>query len=110
MWLIDENLNVRLHQILNELGIKAQTATYAGFKGMENGELLSAAKKAGFTAILTRDNLYAQDSGFLSGVSVDIGIVVIEVRVPQDTLLTWFRQQFATNPIMPVPGKVVTWP
>ena len=110
MWLIDENLNVRLHQVLNDLGVTAQSASYAGFNGMKNGELLSAAKKAGFTAILTRDNLYAQDSGFLSGAFGDIGIVAIEVRVPQDTFLTWFRQEFASNPVQPIAGKVVIWP
>ena len=87
MWLIDENLNVRLYQVLSELGITAHSVSYAGLKGLKNGELLAAAQRMAYSTILTRDNLYAQESGFLGGSYPEIGIVVIEVRVPQDTFL-----------------------
>ena len=110
MWLIDENFDVRLHKVLSDLGIKAQTAEHAGLKGLANGALLRSAQKLGYRVIVTRDALYAQDSGFLSGNFPEIAVVVVEVKVPQDRILDWFREEFKKVPIVPAPGKVTFWP
>lgn len=51
--LLDENLphSLRLHLG----GHDAQTAVYAGFAGLKNGELLSAAEEAAFDVLVTGD-------------------------------------------------------
>ena len=51
--LIDECVDERLRHAL--LGHDCQTARYAGLAGLENGDLLAAAEKAGFELFLTVD-------------------------------------------------------
>ena len=51
--LIDECIDERLRNAL--LGHDCQTARYAGLSGLENGDLLAAAEKAGFELFLTVD-------------------------------------------------------
>jgi predicted nuclease of predicted toxin-antitoxin system len=51
--LLDENLP---HQLRAQLpGFDVSTAVYAGFGGFKNGELLNAAKSAGYDVLLTGD-------------------------------------------------------
>jgi len=110
MWLIDENLDVRLHQVLADAGITAHTAEFSGLKGLANGKLLETAARLGYTVILTRDVLYAQDSGFLQGQHPTIAIIIVKVTIPQNRICEWFRDELQATPIQPVPGKVVVWP
>jgi len=51
--LLDECVHEGLRNYL--AGHDSQTARYAGFAGLENGELLNAAESAGFDVILTVD-------------------------------------------------------
>jgi predicted nuclease of predicted toxin-antitoxin system len=51
--LIDECLDERLRGSFS--GHDCQTARYAGFAGLKNGELLSAAESARFEVLLTAD-------------------------------------------------------
>lgn len=51
--LLDECVNEQLRQ--HFLGHECQTARYAGFAGLENGELLEAAEAAKFEVLLTVD-------------------------------------------------------
>jgi predicted nuclease of predicted toxin-antitoxin system len=51
--LIDECLDERLRNFLPDHD--CQTARYAGFAGLKNGELIEAAEKAKFEALLTLD-------------------------------------------------------
>ncbi len=110
MWLIDENLDIRLHQVLSKFSIIAHTAKFAGLNGLANGKLLEAAERLGYSTILTRDSLYATDSGFLKGTYPQIAIVVVEYKIPQQQFLEWFENQFRTSPITAVAGNVIVWP
>jgi len=51
--LLDECVNEGLRNYLS--GHDCQTARYAGFAGLENGELLAAAETAKFDVVLTVD-------------------------------------------------------
>jgi predicted nuclease of predicted toxin-antitoxin system len=51
--LVDECIDRRLRDLLP--GHDCQTARYAGFGGLENGALLTAAENAGFDVLLTVD-------------------------------------------------------
>lgn len=51
--LLDENLPHTLRRFLSHHN--AQTAVYAGFAGLKNGQLLVAAEAAGFDVLLTGD-------------------------------------------------------
>ena len=57
MWLLDANMDVHLESILRDLGISCETAAARGWKALSNGELVTAAVTAGFTCLLTRDQL-----------------------------------------------------
>lgn len=52
--LIDECLDERLRSSFS--GHDCQTARYAGFAGLKNGQLLSAAESARFEVLLTADH------------------------------------------------------
>jgi hypothetical protein len=51
--LLDENLPHALRTYLTHHD--AQTAAYAGFAGLKNGQLLAAAESAGFEVLITGD-------------------------------------------------------
>jgi len=110
MWLIDENLDVRLYKVLSEFGIEARTAEFANLKGLDNGRLLRAAESKGYNTILTRDILYHQDSGFNPSLYPNIGIVVVRITVPQKQFVDWFKSEFQKTPIEPKIGQVLVWP
>lgn len=52
--LLDENLPHRLRPLL--IGHEVFTVAFMGWKGIENGELLSLANAHGFDAVITKDN------------------------------------------------------
>ena len=62
MWLLDHNLPKQLAGSLKSLGIECDTAANRGWNDLGNGELLSAASRADFTCILTRDVLFAESA------------------------------------------------
>ena len=45
MWLLDANLDIRICEILTEIGIESQTAEALGWKTLSNGHLVAAALK-----------------------------------------------------------------
>lgn len=73
--LLDENLPHRLRPLI--IGHDCATATYMGWGGKRNGELLTLAAANGFDAFLTKDtNLpYQQDQAKLP-----LAIVVLRAR------------------------------
>ena len=62
MWLLDVKMDVHLVQTLLELGVSCDTAANRGWKALSNGELVSAAIAAGFTCLLTRDQLFCESA------------------------------------------------
>jgi hypothetical protein len=55
MWLLDANMDVHLVQTLKEIGLSRDWKA-------SNGELVSAAVAAGFTCLLTRDQLFGESA------------------------------------------------
>ena len=58
MWLVDENLPPKLYRTLEDFGIPAQSATYAGLSGITNGVLTKKAFERGFRVIVTQDKTH----------------------------------------------------
>jgi len=73
--LLDECVNQRLRNYLP--GHECQSARYAGFGGMKNGELLDAAQAANFEVLLTVDRgiSYQQDLN-----RRNIAIVILQAK------------------------------
>src|SRR5215472_18353523 len=73
--LLDECVNQRLRNYLP--GHECQSARYAGFGGMKNGELLDAAQAANFEVLLTVDRgiAYQQDLN-----RRNIAIVILQAK------------------------------
>jgi predicted nuclease of predicted toxin-antitoxin system len=62
MWLLDANMPVQLVGLLRELGIEAESAVARGWNTLSNGSLVSAAARAEFTVLLTRDRLFGESA------------------------------------------------
>ena len=77
--LLDENLP---HPLRHEItGHDCMTVAYAGWAGIENGELLSRAAAAEFDALLTKDaNLEYENT------LVDLPIAVVVLHAPTNKL------------------------
>ena len=60
--LIDECIDERLRNCFP--GHECQTARYAGFAGLKNGDLLDAAESAGFDVLLTVDQGLPYEQNF----------------------------------------------
>lgn len=111
MWLLDANVDVHLVQTLHDLGVSCDTAANRGWKALSNGELVSAAVAAGFTGLLTRDQLFGESAARALKAFPSFAVVVMDL--PQ---LRWpaYHQTFvapwAERPIEPIPGTLVHWP
>jgi hypothetical protein len=62
MWLLDANMDVHLAQMLHEFGVPCDTAAKRGWKALSNGDLVAVAIAAGFTCLLTRDQLFGESA------------------------------------------------
>lgn len=111
MLLLDHNLPQQLRDLLIELGMKADTAAYRSWERLRNGDLVSVASAARYSAILTRDVKFAQSASTSLLKYPSMAIVVI--RLPQRSsklYVSAFRDAWTKGPIVPAPGKVVFWP
>src|SRR5690242_8416274 len=73
--LLDENLP---HQLRKEIaGHDCFTVAYMGWGGIENGELLSLARGAGFDALLTKDANLQYEQNL---VNLPVAVVVLHAR------------------------------
>lgn len=111
MWLLDANLDVRICQLLGEFGIASQTAESHGWKHLLNGQLVSAAVAAGFTCMLTRDQLFAESASRALRQFPQFAVVLIQLKQRRRSqYLEQFREAWVREPILPIPGKTVDWP
>ena len=111
MWLLDANVDVHLVQTLHELGVSCDTAANRGWKALSNGELVSVAISAGFTCLLTRDQLFGESAARALKTFATFSVVVVDL--PQRRWQA-YQEQFvaawALKPIEPIPGTLVHWP
>ncbi len=111
MWLLDANMDVHLVQTLNELGVSSNTAASRGWKALSNGELVSEAVAAGFTCLLTRDQLFGESAARALKNFSTFAVVIVDL--PQQRWQTYqerFVTAWAARPIEPVAGTLVHWP
>ena len=62
MWLLDANMPIQLVALLKELGIEADSSVARGWNTLSNGNLVNAAVRAKFSALLTRDRLFGESA------------------------------------------------
>ena len=111
MWLLDANMDVHLAWTLKEFGIACDTAANRGWKALSNGELVSAAVTAGFTCLLTRDQLFGKSAARALKAFPDFGVVVVNLpQQPWPAHQNQFRAAWAVKPIEPVVGRLIEWP
>jgi predicted nuclease of predicted toxin-antitoxin system len=73
--LIDECMDERFRNALP--GHDCQTARYAGFAGLKNGELLAAAETAGFDVFLTVDQGIEYQQNLITG---KLAIIILRAK------------------------------
>ncbi len=102
---------VQLVAMLEEFGIKADSALARGWNTLSNGDLVSAAVQHKFTVLLTRDRLFGESAA--SALSVYAEFCVVRVTLPQLRALQFLQLIHAawqTAEIVPVPGRMIKWP
>ncbi len=110
MWLIDENLHIQLHKTLAELGVKAQTVSFAGLSGLDNGILTRKAFEFGFRCILTQDKDFPKDAARALRETPEMAVVIIKLaQTPAKTYLERFKELWWQSSIAPIQGKVTEW-
>jgi hypothetical protein len=111
VWLLDANLDIRISQVLSEFGIESRTAESRGWKHLLNGQLVSAAVRAGFTCLLTRDQLFAESASQALKQFPTFAVVLIQLEQRRrSAYLAQFRSALLQGPIVPVPGRTIDWP
>jgi predicted nuclease of predicted toxin-antitoxin system len=111
VWLLDANLDIRISQVLSEFGIESHTAESRGWKHLLNGQLVSAAVGAGFTCLLTRDQLFAESASRALKRFPQFAVVLVQLKQRRrPEYLAQFRASFLRKPIVPVPGSTIDWP
>jgi len=111
MLLLDVNMYVNLVQTLNELGVSSDTAASRGWKALSNGELVSEAAAAGFTCLLTREQLFGESAARALKNFPTFAVVVVDL--PQQRWPAYqerFVTAWGTRPIEPIAGMLVHWP
>ena len=111
MWLLDEGLPRALFESLNNLGVKVETVDFRKWKGFRNGKLVTVATEAGFTCILTKDKLFAQDAKKALVANPKMGVVLVTLpQVPRKKYGENFAIAWKKGEIVPVSGQVIEWP
>ena len=111
VWLVDENLPPKLYRVLEEYGISAKSATYAGLGGITNGVLTRKAFQMGFRVIITQDKTFVIDAtSALKQYPTFCVVVLVLSQTPANTFLERFKDEWSKMPIIPKEGGVVVWP
>jgi predicted nuclease of predicted toxin-antitoxin system len=111
MWLLDANMPIKLVGVLSDLGIEADSAESRGWKALTNGQLVEAASSVGFVALLTRDRLFGEAAARALKRFPEFGVVL--VLIPQlqgPEFLRQFQMEWQRAPIIPQPGRSISWP
>jgi hypothetical protein len=110
-WLLDVNVPTQLVLTLKGFGVEAETAASFGWKQLTNGHLVEAANRAGFSAILTRDQGFQQSPSETLKRFPGLALVVrVLPQAPAFDFLRDFEKSWGTKPIQPIAGQIITWP
>ena len=111
MWLLDANMDVHLVSVLSFFGISSETAAARGWKALSNGELVTTAVAAGFTCLLTRDQLFGESAARVLKSFPTFAVVVVNIpQQPWKQYRARFVAQWVQRAIEPVAGRLVQWP
>ena len=111
MWLLDANLDIHVVDLLRSFNVECDSAEHRGWKALRNGELVAAAKNAGFHTLLTRDLLFAESASRAWRNFPDLAIILVTLPQLRSRLyIEAFAAAWQANPIRPKRGKLVTWP
>ena len=111
MWLLDANMDVHLVSLLEGFRVSCDTAGRRGWNALSNGDLVSAAVDAGFSCLLTRDQLFGESASRALKRFPEFAVVVVNVpQRPWPRYREEFLAQWAVRPIKPVAGGLIHWP
>ncbi len=111
MWLLDANMDVHLLSLLKGLGVGCEATTRRGWQALDNGDLVSAAVKAGFTCLLTQDRLFGEAAARALRAHPLFSVVVVHVpQRPWERYRQDFDAAWSKSPIRPVAGRIIHWP
>ena len=111
VWLLDEGLPVPLFKCLEAFGVRVETVEFRKWKGLRNGKLVAVAFEAGFTCILTKDRLFAQDARKALTTHPRMAVVLILLpQTPREQYIKTFEAQWKKSKVVPTPGQVIEWP
>jgi hypothetical protein len=111
MLLLDHNPPHQLRDLLAEYGIDAETTKFRGWDQLRNGDLVSAAHAAGIRTIYTRDRLFGESAA--KTLTHFQGMSLVVITLPQRSWKLYrdaFKVAWQTAPVVPQPGKVISWP
>jgi hypothetical protein len=98
-------------RIGREFSIVADHAGLRHWDGLTNGEPVTAAVGAGFTAILTRDRQFGESAS--RALRCFPAFSVVLVTLPQlrgPVFLERFHEEWTRQPVQPIPGSLAVWP
>ena len=111
MWLLDNNLPLKVALLLESFSVRCDTAKNRNWTRLKNGMLVAAASEAGFTCILTRDKLFQESAAQVLKKYPSMAIVLLVLPQGRSRLyLESFKVAWQLKAIAPVPGQVVLWP
>ena len=79
MWLLDANVDGSLAPNIARTRESCDTAGSRGWKALSNGELVSVAVTAGFTCLLTRDQLFGESAARALKTFPSFAVVVMDL-------------------------------
>jgi predicted nuclease of predicted toxin-antitoxin system len=111
VWLLDANIDVRVCELLAELGIQSRSAESLGWKRLSNGRLVAAAVAGGFSCLLTRDQLFHESAARTLILFPEFAIIVLQLpQGKRSRYLAQFREAWEREPIIPARGRAIRWP
>lgn len=111
MLLLDHNLPAQLIEVLQSFSIECDTTFKRGWQELTNGDLVSKARKTGFTCVLTKDKDFSKSAA--KALKANPNFCVVLIILPQcrgDKYVELFAAEWKNNPILPKKGKSIAWP
>ena len=111
MWRLDVNLPTAPSRLLHSYGITAETTAARGWRELTNGDLVHAASREGFSALLTRDRAFGTVAGGALAMLPDLAIVIVLLpQAREAAYLSAFDVAWQRQHIRPIPGTIIEWP
>jgi predicted nuclease of predicted toxin-antitoxin system len=111
MWLLDANMPLQILPFLKSAGIEADSTLARSWNRLSNGDLVNKAVNAGFTVLLTRDQLFAESAARALKTHSQFSVVWISLpQIRSEAYLRVFKSAWDLKPIVPIQGQATQWP